>query len=253
MSFLSGKCTFPLWFLCRMRDMDIIMGIRRLVSAIYRKLWLIILLGIIGGGASFYLGSNNSALVYEASTTIFTVVKNTNTQQLLKDNCGISYDNIILGRQFEQDFYDIMLSDRVLSKSVDKIKDKNINASNLKSMISLRAKKDSNIIRIIANSGSPEKAVSITKAVSESLVDRINEITNTNIIGIMEEAKKPLQPIETNNIKGILIGILGGVIIALVFIYIMELFDSTIRSVNDIEYNLDLQVLAQVPIYRGSK
>ncbi len=25
MSFLSGKGTFPLWFLCRMRDMDIIM------------------------------------------------------------------------------------------------------------------------------------------------------------------------------------------------------------------------------------
>ncbi len=26
MSFLSGKCTFPLWFLCRMWDMDIIMS-----------------------------------------------------------------------------------------------------------------------------------------------------------------------------------------------------------------------------------
>ncbi len=26
MSFLSGKCTFPLWFLCRMRDMDITMN-----------------------------------------------------------------------------------------------------------------------------------------------------------------------------------------------------------------------------------
>ncbi len=34
MSFLSGKCTFPLWFLCRMRDMDIIMNIKRLLSFI---------------------------------------------------------------------------------------------------------------------------------------------------------------------------------------------------------------------------
>lgn len=229
------------------------MGIRRLVDAIFRKLWLIILLGMIGGGASFYLGSNNSTEVYEATTTIFTVVKNTNSSQISNENGGISYDNIILGRQFEQDFSDIMLSDKVISKSVDKIKDKDINVSNLKSMISLSSKKDSNIIRITAISGSPEKAVSISKAVSESLVDRINEITNANIIGIMEDAQKPLQPIKNDNLKAILIGILGGIIIALVIIYIVELFDSTIRTINDIEYNLDLKVLARIPVYRESK
>ena len=223
------------------------MEMRRFLNAIYRKLWLIILLGILGGSGSFCINYYNMVPLYEASTTILTVTDNAGTPN--RSNGGISYDDIMIGREFQQDFRDIMMSEKVLLNAADKLKGIPVSAKEISGMISLGSDKNSNIVKIRAYSDIPQKAIIVSKAVSAAFIERLNEITKTNIIGVLDEAKEPLAPMENDVTKGTFMGLFAGVIIAFVIVYITELFDSVVRSADDIEYNVKLPVLAQIPIY----
>jgi capsular polysaccharide biosynthesis protein len=204
----------------------------------------------LAGGGMFYFTYNNYSQLYEATTTILTVptgessVNNSNSVRIL------SYNDILIGRQFEQDYQDIMMSEKVINDTVESLKAKNISYYEILNSISLNSQKDSNIIRITATHENPETSVLISNAVSHAFIARINEITKNNIFGVLSEAKLPLSPLETDLFKKTVLGLISGLIFALVIIYITELFDSRIRYIGDIECNTNLKVLASIPKYK---
>lgn len=220
------------------------MEIRRFINALKRKIWLFCLLGLIGGSISFFAAYNSSAPVYEATTTVLTLSKSSAPV--------ITYDNIMVGRQFEQDYRDILLSGKVISKAQASLESQGIKADNLAGMINLNTETNSSILKITAASEDPQDAVSISREVSKAFIETVNEITKLNIVGILDEPKAPAVPLQNSNAKQVLIGIFTGLVIAFVITYITELFDNIVRSAQDVEYNLKLPVLAQIPRYTSN-
>lgn len=216
------------------------MEIKRFIHALKRKIWLFCLLGLVGGLISFITFYNGSVPLYEATTTVLTVSKSTPV---------ITYEDIMVGRQFEQDYRDILLSEKVISKAKAGLESQGVKAANLANRVSLYSETNSSILKITAASEDPHDAATISREISKAFIETVNDITKLNIVGILDEPEAPAYPLKNSNTKQIVIGILTGLVLAFVITYITELFDNIVRTAQDIEYNLKLPVLAQIPRY----
>lgn len=66
-------------------------------------------------------------------------------------------------------------------------------------------------------------------------------------VTVVEYAKTPAHPVRPNKRKNILLGILGGLTIGLGMTFFVEYMDRTLKSVREIQVQLDLPLLAIIP------
>ncbi|MBC8062936.1 MAG: hypothetical protein H7Y18_20080 [Clostridiaceae bacterium] len=221
------------------------MELRRFFNSVGRMIWLVILLGVIGGGCAYYTSYYITTSIYEAETTVYAMSKGST----LNGNDSINYQDVMLSRQLVQDYQEIIASEKVRTLAVNQLKKYGISQERLQSMIRVEPKNESSIIGIVAVSENPQLAADASNAVTQAFVTRLRELTNNNIVGVLDEARLPQFPITNNATKKILIGIIAGIVIAVSIIYIRELFDTTIRLVDDVEDSLKIKVFGVIPKY----
>jgi capsular polysaccharide biosynthesis protein len=220
------------------------MEIRRILYAVVRKWWLIILLAGIGGGIGYYLNVFLSHPIYSADTKLYVLNLNkVQTGQILNTQ------DIALSQQLVKQYSGIFYSRSVTSAAAKALVDYNITERMLASMIQLSNQEDSNILTITARAPDPVLAAAVANAMGNEFNSLIRTLTKSDYIGILDEAQVPLQPIPSNGMKKALLWMLAGVVLALAIIYVIEYFDTRVRSAEEIEKVLELNVIGIIPEY----
>lgn len=232
------------------------MEFKRFLHTFKRMIWLIILLGLLGGGIAAYMSgiiNSNNKPMYVADTTIYTLAKAENNQT------GIYYQDLTGIRQLANDYQDIIKSEKVTSLIEKEVKDLNLSQSEIKNMISVTAQEKSNIVVISGFSPKPGDAKIISDAAAKCFIETLSNLTDTNMVGVIDTAKEPVFPISDRNGKTltfgntdyslnmILIGLAIGMLTAFAIIFAVDFFDTTIRTCDDIEHYTDISILGIVP------
>lgn len=218
------------------------MELRRLFYSVLRKWWLIAILVVIGGGLSF-LNVFLSVPVYQADTTMYIL----NKDKVLTTGQSLSTQDIQFSQQLLQNYSGIVFSRSVMSAAAGDLREYNLTENQIMSSIDLGSSKSSNILTLSAVSRDPVMAAAIANAVARAFTEQMVQLTNSDTIGILDEALVPQYPMSNNGIKKILIGILAGLIVALGIIYVKEYFDTTVRAAEDIEKGLQVRVIGIIP------
>ena len=221
------------------------MEIRRFLNSVQRMLWLIILFGVIGAAIPAYLNIVKAIPMYKAETTIYAMSKNS-TADVGK---GINYQDVSISRQLVFDYQYVLTSEKVISLANKLLEKYNFSQEQLISMINITPKDESSVIAISAVSDGAKKSADISNAVTEAFISQLIEMTNSNIIGVLNKAETPKAPIDNGSTKKTIMGFLVGVIIAFSIIYIRELFDMKLRYIDDIEDTLKIKVIGAIPKY----
>lgn len=217
------------------------MEVKRLFYAFLRKSWIMLILAILGGALSAYLFIYKAVPMYQADSTL--IIMN---QDKLRSG-QFNYSDLNLSRQLVQDYSEIIKSREITSEVVSRLKDSYITQDILNSVVNVGFQKDSSILLISTVWSDPETAALITNTMSKVFVDKMRVITNSNDISILDKAQIPRSPLPNKGMKMILIGILTGLAIGFGIIYMIELFDTRIRAVEDVEYVLKLNVIGLIP------
>lgn len=224
------------------------MDIKRLLIALWRKAWIILILAVLGGGTVFYL-IPKPVPTYQANTTLYVL----NMEKILQKGQTLSTNDLNYSLQLVQNFSQLIKSRRVTSEAVRILKTSGMNYVNedmLNSMVSLGTQKDSNIIVISAIGPDPQMTAMVSNAMSRAFVDTLNALTNSKSIDILDEAKAPKSPLQNDYNKKIEVGFLMGIFLGFGIIYLQELFDTAVRSAEDIEEGLNLRVIGIIPEHR---
>jgi capsular polysaccharide biosynthesis protein len=219
------------------------MDIGRILRAFMRKLWLILLLTVIGTSIAAYISITGNMAIYESKATFYIM----NKDKTALTGQSINYDDVMLGRALVQDYSVILKSRKVTSAVLDRLKNTGLTESTLGSIVSADYVKDSNVFEIKADYPDPKFATMVANTVSQVFVSAIRDLTNSDNIAILDEAQIPQDPLPVNNTKNIVLGFLAGFCFALALIYVMEMFDTTIRSINDIESSMKVHVMGIIP------
>ena len=218
------------------------MEIRRIFYAVARKWWLILLLTVLGCGMGF-LSAYTTRPMYQAETTLYIM----NRDKVLTTGQSLNSQDISVSQQLVRQYSEIITSRLVTSAVVRDVKNYNLSANEILSMVNITSNKDSNILTVSAIWPDPTVAAAVANAAGREFTTQIRQLTNSDNVGILDEALVPNYPVANNGSKKVFLGLLSGLMVALGVIYIIEYFDTTVRSAEDIEKGLKVRVIGIIP------
>ena len=200
--------------------------------------WIIIAIILaIGIGNTFTILTRTP--MYKSSTTMVLVNENKDsstyntTEQQLNKNLVGTYSEIIKSR---------MILETVISNlKLD------YTSSELASNISVEAVDNTEIIKVSVSDANAKEATSIANEIAKVFMEKIQKIYNLNNVSIIDKAEDSIAPYNVNYLKDNAIYILVGLVLSCGTIFIFFYFDTTIKSSEEIESKLGLNVIGSVP------
>lgn len=226
------------------------LDIQELIKIILKRLWLIILIPVIAVGIAGYINFKVFVPIYEAYTTLL-VTGLSNTAVNTGSSSGsetMSFEDIIAGQTLVSEYSEIIRSKRVTSTVVKNLNDSSITENELAGMISIGAVNDTRIIAISVQNTDPVKAAKIADVVASAFSEEIGVLYQIENINIIDRAEVPQKPIAPTKKKNLAMTGLAAIVAALGLVFLIEFLDNTIKTSDDVERHLGLNVIGSIPI-----
>ncbi len=192
------------------------------------------------GGVAYHILLN--APEYEAKTSLYIMAK--------KDGEQLYYfDDIMVSKQMLKDYKEIIESDKVAERTIEKLNLMGYNSQVFDKKISVTLKNDTNIIEISVMDSDPVKARDIANTLSQVFIDTVHQFTTVNLSGIeiLDMAKIPESPDGPVASTIVLLSFAAGLMGIVAIIVLMGNFDDRLRTVEDIESCSGLNVIGILP------
>lgn len=187
--------------------------------------------------------------LYKSSATVVLVQNDTS---MTSQDTSITQSDITLNQNLLSTYTKIAKSDRVLSQVIQNL-ELSISVEQLSSAVTVQAVNNTEVFKISVANQNPELAATITNELLTVFSNEVKSLYNMNNVYTMDKAEITTAPYNVNHSKDlIMFGILG-LFVSLGIIVTIYLFDTTIKSEQDIEEYAKLNVLSSIPIYQQNK
>ena len=185
---------------------------------------------------------------YTSSTTLVLATSNGENQSAMNTTNSITTTDITLNSKLVSTYSVLVRSKDVLGQVISNL-GIDISWENLKNNVTVSAVEDTEVIEISVTNGNPQYAADIANEIAKVFSDKVAEIYNINNVHIVDEAETPTGPSNINHTKDVIIFAFIGVVVAVIYVLIANMLDTTIKTADDIERQFKLPVLASIPIY----
>ena len=223
------------------QDDEIEIDLKELFYVIKRKLWIILLTGIVGAVGFGLFTAMVMKPVYTSSTMLYIVNKTTTLTSLT---------DLQLGTQLTKD-YKVLVTSRPVTGQVITNLDLNLSHEQLVKKIKVDNPTDTRILTISGEDTDPYMAKSIADEFASVASARMAEIMDSAPPNIVEEAYLPTQKTKPSITKNTMIGGLAGVFLAGAIILVLFVMNDAIKTPEDVEKYLGLNTLATIPVFEG--
>ena len=223
------------------QDDEIEIDLKELFYVIKRKLWIILLTGIVGAVGFGLFTAMVMKPVYTSSTMLYIVNKTTTLTSLT---------DLQLGTQLTKD-YKVLVTSRPVTGQVITNLDLNLSHEQLVKKIKVDNPTDTRILTISVEDTDPYMAKSIADEFASVASARMAEIMDSAPPNIVEEAYLPTQKTKPSITKNTMIGGLAGVFLAGAIILVLFVMNDAIKTPEDVEKYLGLNSLATIPVFEG--
>ena len=190
--------------------------------------------------------------MYSSSTTLVLVgtgSNNTDTNQTTTSTDGITTTDITINSKLVATYSELVKSKNILGQVISNL-GINIDEEALRKNIQVTAVEDTELIEITVSNENPEYAAKIANETAKVFKEKIaEEIYKINNVYIVDQATVPSQPSNVNYLKNIVIFAFIGAVVAVAYVLILNMLDTTVKTQEDIESSIKLPVLASIPIY----
>ena len=206
-----------------------------------KKLWIIILCLLIGGGAAFAYCEYVATPMYESTATMY--IRSQQTQA----HAMTSLADLQTSSQLAHDYQE-MISSRTFIYELKRKLDLDYSYKHIvENMLSVENPDDTRILKITITSDDQDEAKAMANRLARIAKDKISDIVITDEPVIYDKAIRPAKPVSPEKTKLTLIGALAGALLAVMIITIVHVVNDKIKGSDGVQKYLDLAVLASVP------
>lgn len=222
------------------------MEFKKYIDILKKRLWLIILLPAVVGILAVYVNFYVLVPIYQASTTmLITGLSNGITDAEI---ASMSFEDIIAGQSLISEYSAILYSKRVTSAVIRELNDPDIREKDIREMISINAVDDTRIIAISILHPEPEKAARIADVVAKVFSDEIVELYRIENVDIIDKAEVPEFPVAPEKKKNVILSVFVAFVFAAGIALLMEFLNTRIKTTEDVETHLGLNVIGSIPV-----
>ncbi|SCW59411.1 Capsular polysaccharide biosynthesis protein [Ruminococcaceae bacterium YRB3002] len=216
----------------------------KLLQALWKKAWLIVLAAIIGGAAFLLYTIFFVTPLYTSSALLYV---NNSTIDVGSTKLNITSSDIYASNSLVDVFSVILKSRNTLNEAIDEGR-LPYTYEQLVTKVSGGAEGDTPVFKITVVDADPDMAAHIANTLVEVITDNISNIVEGSSVKIVDDAVSPRKASSPSYIRNTAIGMMAGFVLVCGFIVLRSLMDTTIREE---EYLLDkykdIPLLATVP------
>lgn len=217
--------------------------ILKLIKAMWHRLWAIMLVALLSGGAAFAYAAYWVAPIYEAEALMYV---NNSSFSLGSTSFSISNSELDAAQNLV-DTYIVILKTRTTLEAVIEDAELDYTFKQLKSRISSSPVNGTEIFSIKVASTEPWEAEKIANSIAKILPDRISDVVDGSSVRVVDYAVIPSEKVSPSITKYTAVGLIIGFIIACAVIVIRELLDTQIYTEEYLIKEYNLPVLAAIP------
>ena len=156
---------------------------------------------------------------------------------------------------------DITLNSKLVSTYSELVKSKNVTRQvisdlgidetedELRDSITVSSVKDTELIKISVTDKNATNAYNIANEIAKVFTQKVSEIYNINNVQILDQAEISTTPSNINHAKDVIMFTFVGLFVAIVFVLVANMLDTTIKSSEEVEKLCNVPVIASIPLY----
>lgn len=218
-------------------------SIRQIFEIIRKRAWIIVAMILTSVLISTVITLFVMSSEYESYTTI--MVGNPKNRAI-DDNSNITYQEVQTNRLLVSTYGEIAKSRSVLEEV---IKDLNLEMTSeqLRDKVDVSLVNNTEIIRIKVRDQDPETAADIANVIASAFSKQVIRIMNVENVQVIDEAIPQWAPVKPKKTMNIVISLVLGAILGVFAAFILEFFDTSIKTPEDVEKFLGLPVIGSIP------
>ncbi|HET8159062.1 TPA: capsular biosynthesis protein CpsC [Streptococcus pneumoniae] len=214
------------------------------VFQLFKTLWkrklMILIVALVTGTGAFAYSTFIVKPEYTSTTRIYVVNRNQG------DKLGLTNQDLQAGTYLVKDYREIILSQDALEKVATNLK-LDMPAKTLASKVQVAVPADTRIVSISVKDKQPEEASRIANSLREVAAEKIVAVTRVSDVTTLEEARPATTPSSPNVRRNSLFGFLGGAVVTVIAVLLIELLDTRVKRPEDVEDVLKIPLLGLVP------
>ena len=226
------------------QEEEITIDLWDLLKTLWGKAPIIALAGIVCGLLAFIGTKTMITPMYDSVTKAYVISK--------QDANMVTAADLQTGTQLTKDYMELVKSRPVLEEVIA-VLDLDMSVEGLANSIRVETPADTRILKITVRNEDPKMAKEIADEVRKSMSEQIKRVMNIDSVNTVEEANLPTEKASPSTMKNTALGLMLGVLISAGIIVVMHLLDDTIKTPEDVEKYLELNVLASLPLREDLK
>ena len=212
-----------------------------LLKEIVKKLWLILLVGLIVGGAVFVGAKVFIKPTYRSEFTAYV-----NNKQGKQTTDYLSVSDVNAAKELVLTYRSILQSNSILTAAAESI-GVDLPYESLAKKVSVEVKDDTEIISIYVVDTDPQFAYDYAQAIAKTAPTYMAQIvdgSSMKIIDVPEYSEKRYKPSYS---RFALVGFLIGALAVIIVIIVRYFMDDTVKNESEIESKFALPILGVIP------
>ena len=186
--------------------------------------------------------------MYSSSTTLVLAGSDKSSSTNTTATDSITTSDITINSKLVATYSELVKSKNVLRQVISNL-GINVNEANLRQNVSVSSVKDTELIEITVSNENAGYSAKIANEIAKVFTEKVGEIYNINNVHVVDEAEVSSSPSYVNHAKDIVIFAFIGAVIAIMYVLIANMLDTTVKTQQDIEKLTKCPVLASIPIY----
>lgn len=181
-----------------------------------------------------------------SSYTTLVLATADNTSGTEKTN-SITATDVTMNSKLVSTYSEIVKSKNILRQVISNLSI-NVSEEDLRNNVTVTSVKDTELIEITVSNANATYAAKVANEIARVFTEKVKEIYNINNVHVVDEAEVSSAPSNINHMKDIVIFAFIGAVIAVAYVLIANMLDTTIKSPEDIEKGFGIPVIASIPL-----
>ena len=211
-----------------------------IISMMLTFWWFIVVFAIFVGGATYTYFKVSSVPAYKSTAQMCISNDATQTSTNVNTNAMIGATNLL------PSYIEVLESKQFLAQISDDL-DNKYDVSDIKSMIKLEGVTDTNIITITVNYEDAHVSYLVASSIVSNAPSEISRVFGGGSTTFTEYPEEATSPEPMHTMRNAAIGLLVGALIAMLIIFLVNLFDTRVKSKDELIAKYELPILGEIP------
>ena len=217
------------------------MEIKTYLNILIKRLWLIVLIPFLAAAVTAVINLYVLQPVYESSITLFVMNKD------FDSGTKLVYDDILASQQLIKDFRELLKSKSMTKAVIEQLNLVDLTEEELAKKITVNLKNDTRFLEIRVRDTSDVRAKEIADKINSIFQGKVMDLMKLETLEVIDEAEIPLKPVSPKPLVNIFIAFITALFLVTSAAFLMEYFDDTLKSAEDIEKCLGIKVIGIIP------